>query len=638
MNIINIDKNKCVGCNSCMRVCPVPDANIARYIQEDKMVIDINHEKCIQCGACIKACAHSSRYYEDDTERFFSDLKKKEEIVLITAPAIKIAFDGNWSGVLEWLCTLGVKKIYNVSLGADICTWAHIRYLEQNPNKKLISQPCPVIVSYILKYKKELIPYLSPIQSPMLCLAIYLKQYLNFSGKIAALSPCIAKKEEFEQTGKIDYNVTLYNIKKYLEEHQIKISSLANQSFNFAEEGFEGSLYSRPGGLKESLLTHQPKLRIISSEGIRRVYPEFEQYANEKSEYLPQIFDVLNCQFGCNGGPAIGQEYTLFKVNNIMNEIKIETEKKRKRNKKWGKDKQFCQFDKQFKLQDFIRIYKQQNISLDEPNKEKIEQVFSMMGKKTKEQRTFDCHACGYSSCEEMAAAIAKGLNVPENCHQYTMRIIEKEKLNVARTNQEILEITHELTEVFSVLEKNIENIGANAEEIGGFGKQGSENMKEVSKYLKQLIGLNEKVKDAMKSIVGNVSKYKEMTTDVEEIAEDINLLSLNASIEAAKAGEAGKGFAVVASNIRNLSENSKVAVGSAKENEEGISYSIKEVSQVAENLDKQIKQLLKTIEQTMEQVEKSSERSKDIQLAMESVRKISNKIQEMIEKTNELS
>lgn len=174
MSTITIDKDKCVGCNTCVRVCPTLEANTAQYDDDGKLIITVNEEKCIKCGACIKACDHNARAFKDDTEKFLEDLKKGEKINIIAAPAIKIAFDGNWRHALQWLRNNGVEKIYDASFGADICTWAHIKYIDENPEKRIISQPCAAITNYILRYKKNLIKNLSPIQSPMLCTAIYI--------------------------------------------------------------------------------------------------------------------------------------------------------------------------------------------------------------------------------------------------------------------------------------------------------------------------------------------------------------------------------------------------------------------------------------------------------------------------------
>ncbi len=640
MSIIGLKEEKCVGCNACVKVCPAGDANIAHTDAEGNLRIQIDNGKCIKCGACIKACSHDARYFEDDIDQFLKDLQEGKEVAVLAAPAIKIAFDGNWRHVLQWLRNKGVKAIYDTSFGADICTWAHLRYLEQHPDAKVISQPCAAVVNYIQCHKPSLLSHLSPIHSPMLCIAIYVRKILEFKGKIAAISPCIAKIDEFRETGVIDYNVTMEHLKKYFEKNKIDLPKVKIYSeFEFDEhQGLEGAIYSKPGGLMKNLLIHNPELEVVTSEGTDKLYRDLDTYEKEKSRWLPTVFDVLNCENGCNGGPATGVNYNCFSMNDIMHDVERYARRLRKANtSKKGVDKQFAAFDKTLNLNDFVRTYKSKYSESVKVSEADIERAYRSLGKETDMEKNFDCHACGYKSCRDMAIALAKGINERENCHQYMMKSIYSERKKVTSINEEVLRMNNELVEVFGNLSENIEKVHDEAVVIRETGKESSTEMTNVAKYMNELQELNQSISISLENINTSINQYNIMTQDVEKISGKINLLSLNAAIEAARAGEAGKGFSVVATSIRELSESSKASVGSARENDDAIQHAIQEVNEIIQKFSTVTAELLEAVNLSIENVDRTSEKSMMIQESMNTVSHIAERVQEVIEQTNSI-
>lgn len=640
MSIICVEKEKCVGCNACVRACPAGDANIARLDENGVLRIEIDDEKCIKCGACIKACSHGARYFQDDIELFLADLKAGKEVAMIAAPAIKIAFDGNWRHALQWLRNKGVKAIYDVGFGADICTWGHIRYIEQHPNAKVISQPCAAVVNYVQKHKPELIPKLSPVHSPMNCVAVYMRKVMGFKGKIAALSPCIAKIDEFHDTGVIDYNVTMEHLKEYFEKEGVDLPKVKIFSeFEFDEhQGLEGAIYPEPGGLMKNLLIHNPELEVITSEGVDKLYKDLDTYAEQPERFLPQVFDVLNCEDGCNGGPATGVDYQRFEMNNIMYHVEHHARKVRQANKtKKGEDKQFAEFDRILNLNDFLRSYKNEKVHEEEVSEREIEKAFEALGKHNKIDREFDCHACGYKSCRDMAIALARGINEKENCHQYMMTSIRSERQRVAEVNEKVLDMNRELMNIFGELTENIKRIRGEAEDIRKSGVTSSDEMGNIMTHMNEMNRLNQNIAVYMDNINHGVEQYNIMTQDVEKIAGKINLLSLNASIEAARAGEAGRGFAVVASNIQELSKSSKASVGNAQENDQEIKRVITEVNEVVHNFNDATSEMLSVVNKAIEESGKTSEKSLRIEESMETVSLMAERVRDVIQKTNEI-
>ena len=116
---------------------------------------------------------------------------------------------------------------------------------------------------------------------------------------------------------------------------------------------------------------------------------------------------------------------------------------------------------------------------------------------------------------------------------------------------QEVAEMVNKMAVSLEDKAKEAEETVKMAEGAAVVMMDGNTKMQE----LKEAIGEIEKCSNEIHNIIGTI----------EDIANQTNLLSLNASIEAARAGDAGRGFAVVAEQVKNLAEESANAAGETK-------------------------------------------------------------------------
>ena len=433
-SIVDSKDDLCIGCNRCVRECPIELANSTYQIESGKIKVNINHDRCITCGRCIPACKHGARYFHDDTELFFNDLKKGVPISLIVAPSVKTNIPEH-KRLFTYLKQQGVNMIYDVTLGADICIWGHVNYIKNNPDARLITQPCPVIVSYCEMYRHDLLKWLSPVQSPMACLSIYLKKYKGLKDRIAAVSPCIAKANEYRDTGLSDYNVTFTGLLKYIDENNIKLPKKETE-FDNNESGL-GALFPLPGGLKENInYFTDSKLYILESEGFN-VYAKLDAYGDSNEDILPDVFDVLNCEDGCNIGPASTHVRNVFEIDNTMNDIRVAATDK---SKKEHYTNVYSMYDNTFKLSDFMRKYKAVSTNIPEIAESDIQAAYEILGKKDYEEKNIDCSACGSQTCYDMARKIALNVNIPINCIVKSMKDARTEHENYLATHNQLLE------------------------------------------------------------------------------------------------------------------------------------------------------------------------------------------------------
>ena len=460
----------CIDCNKCIHECPVLAANVSVADDGGNIRMCVDEKECILCGTCIDTCIHNVRHYKDDLTEFLADLKRGEELSMLIAPAFYLNYPKDSGRILGWLKTLGVKDFYSVSLGADIAVWGYINHLTNNNTVGNIAQPCPSIVSHIEKHLPQLLPKIVPVQSPMMCTAIYLKKYKGVTENLVFLSPCIAKKVEMESKrgmGLVKHNVTFKNLTSHIQSEGINL-----QNYPEIEIGVDmgmGSLFPNPGGLREVVDFYLgKKSRTIKIEGERKAYKYFnaltKSLAQQDESNMPILIDALNCEDGCLYGT--GTEFRRINDFTPAHEMLAWREAKYKNLENLDipliPAARLAYINRRFKnlaLEDFMCEYEDGSSTLTNVIYEpEIESIFTTkLQKLTDNDKHIDCAACGYRTCYEMAKAIALGINRPGSCVYYVKNMLSASEMRLRMLFDNMPLVSNFCDKNFNILECNAE-------------------------------------------------------------------------------------------------------------------------------------------------------------------------------------
>lgn len=318
-HVAHIDKDKCIECGMCAKVCPYtaivsrkrPCQNACKVKAisiADNKAAKIDYDKCISCGACVYRCPFGAISDRSQLLTIIDLLKRntEHELYAVIAPSIASQFTYAKLGqVVTGLKQLGFHTVVEAALGADMVAQLETRELVEKGF--LTSSCCPAFVSHIQHAFPELSPNVSMNLSPMAMISKYIKDH-HENTKIVFIGPCTAKKSEIQLDyvkPYVDAAMTFEELQALFDSRDIDLTTLEESELDTAS--YYGRIFARCGGLAEAVAQSLKEqgvadfdLKPISCNGIEECHKALQ--LKKRNQLDANFIEGMSCIDGCVGG------------------------------------------------------------------------------------------------------------------------------------------------------------------------------------------------------------------------------------------------------------------------------------------------------------------------------------------------
>jgi iron-only hydrogenase group A len=357
---IVFDSSKCIDCKNCVEVCKNQGVGFLTTEKNGNFVqIGFSKNDCVFCGQCITHCPGGAFEEVNSIPEVEKELaNNKKYVVFQFAPAVRSSIGEDFGmdygsivteKIVAGIKKLGARKVFDVSVGADITTIEESNELIERILKKkdlpMFTSCCPSWVRYVEIYYPKFIKNLTTVRSPHIILGGLTKSYFAEKEKInpknivvVSVMPCTSKKYEierkelyFNKLKPVDYVLTTRELSRMFKKNKINLSEIKDEKLDCPWREYTGAgvIYGNTGGVAESALRTVyekmtgKKLKEIEFKSIRGMKGSKEiklkigkkivkvavinglgnaKKLLEKNPYEYDYVEVMACPGGCIGG------------------------------------------------------------------------------------------------------------------------------------------------------------------------------------------------------------------------------------------------------------------------------------------------------------------------------------------------